>query len=251
MSARLTKLVAAAAALSVAAIALPAIAQKAMPMKDGMKSDTMMKSEAMNGAEMMKGAKYVRITFQNLTTGQPFSPSVFVTHGDGTSVFKLGEKASPMLVPIAEGGNIGMLSVAAAKGLGADYGAASAAIHTLPGQTRTIEIAVDEKHPLISGVWMLGNTNDGFSGIAAVNAWTLKGPKVIEVLGYDAGSEKNNEKKEFVGALGGQQRDPEDGVITVHTGIRGDADAPKDWQWDVTKPVAKVTITPITVRAGS
>ena len=60
---------------------------------------------------------------------------------------------------------------------------------------------------------------------------------MIEVRGYDAGSEKNSEKKGFLGALGGgNKRDPENGVITYHAGIRGDADAPKDWKWDVNGP---------------
>lgn len=93
---------------------------------------------------------------------------------------------------------------------------------------------------------MLGNTNDGFSGIAGVDAYDLKKPVTLEVRGYDAGSEKNNEKKGFLPALGGgNMRDPEDGVISYHKGIRGDADAPIAWNWDVNKPVARVTLTPL------
>ena len=80
-----------------------------------------------------------------------------------------------------------------------------------------------------------GNTNDGFSPASpASTATASKGTLELDVRGYDAGSEKNNEKKGFLGALGaGNDRDPENGVITYHTGIRGDADAPKDWNWDV------------------
>jgi hypothetical protein len=44
---------------------------------------------------------------------------------------------------------------------------------------------------------------------------------------------------------GGNERDPEDGVIAPHAGIRGDADAPASLNWDVSKPVARVTITPL------
>jgi hypothetical protein len=33
-------------------------------------------------------------------------------------------------------------------------------------------------------------------------------------------------------------------VISEHAGIRGDADAPAEWNWDVSKPVARVTFTP-------
>ena len=98
---------------------------------------------------------------------------------------------------------------------------------------------------------MLGNTNDGFSGVSGIDAYKLSAPMTVEVRGYDAGSEKNNEKKGYLGALGGgNDRDPENGVITYHTGIRGDADAPKDWNWDVTQPVARVTFTPVPAVGG-
>lgn len=209
--------------------------------------DAMSSSAMQAGDPMMMAGKTVQITIENLLTGQPFSPSYFETRTKGSApLFVLDQKASDALAAVAEGGNIGMFSVGAAMNKESALGDAQLAIHTLPGQTRTLTIHVDEAHPLIDGVWMLGNTNDGFSGISGVDAYALTAPTVIEVLGYDAGSEKNNEKKGFLGALGGgNDRDPEGGVVTVHTGIRGDADAPKDWNWDVAKPVARVTITPI------
>jgi hypothetical protein len=139
-----------------------------------------------------------------------------------------------------------MYSQQSAKDMGQTLGDAVLAIHALPGQKRVLTIQVDEKHPLIDGVWMLGNTNDGFAGISGVDAWKLTAPMTVEVRGYDAGSEKNSEKKGFLGALGGgNNRDPENGVIAYHTGIRGDADAPKEWNWDASKAVAKVTISPM------
>ncbi|MEO6013561.1 MAG: pentapeptide MXKDX repeat protein [Devosia sp.] len=213
-----------------------------------MANDAMMAGDAMMGdAMMMDGAKLVKITIENVSKTQPFSPSFFESRAaDGAPLFKQGDKASDALAAVAEGGNIGMFSVGAAKDMGATLGDAQLAIHTLPGQIRTINVWVDAKHPLIDGVWMLGNTNDGFSGVSGIDAFSLTTATTIEVLGYDAGSENNNEKKGFLGALGGgNERDLENGVITIHTGIRGDADAPKDWNWDVSKPVAKVTITPI------
>lgn len=93
---------------------------------------------------------------------------------------------------------------------------------------------------------MLGNTNDGFSGFTGIDALSLTEPMTIDVRGYDAGSENNNEKTGLLGSLGaGNDRDPENGVIAYHTGIRGDADAPKDWNWNVNAPVARVTFTPV------
>ncbi|HWA19309.1 MAG TPA: spondin domain-containing protein [Devosia sp.] len=218
-----------------------------------MSNDMMMANDAMkDGGMMMAGdammdGKYVTITIEDVTTGQPFSPSFFESRAvDGTPLFKLGDKAPDALVAVAEGGNIGMYSVGAAKDMGAMLGDAQLAIHTLPGQSRTITLRVDSAHPLIDGVWMLGNTNDGFSGFSGIDAYGLTEPMTIEVRGYDAGSEVNSEKKGFLGALGdGNDRDPENGVIAWHVGIRGDADAPKEWNWDVNGPVAKVTITPV------
>jgi hypothetical protein len=202
---------------------------------------------ATGGMAPMAKSKTVQITIENVTTGQPFSPSFFESRGASAApLFKLGEAAPEALVAVAEGGNIGMYSQQSAKDMGQTLGDAVLAIHALPGQKRVLTIQVDEKHPLIDGVWMLGNTNDGFAGISGVDAWKLTAPMMVEVRGYDAGSEKNSEKKGFLGALGGgNNRDPENGVIAYHTGIRGDADAPKEWNWDVSKPVAKVTLSPM------
>jgi pentapeptide MXKDX repeat protein len=249
-----------------AAASIPVFAQDAMSssamssdaMSSGAMADTMtmndmaMANDAMGmgmgmGNAMMGGGKTIMITIENVLTGQPFSPSFFEARtADSAPLFKPGDKASDALVAVAEGGNIGMFSVGAAKNTESALGDASLAIHTLPGQTRTLIIHVDAAHPLIDGVWMLGNTNDGFSGVSAVDAFSLTAAKTVDVLGYDAGSEINSEKKGFLGALGGgNERDPENGVITQHQGIRGDADAPKDWTWDVNAPVAKVTFTPL------
>jgi hypothetical protein len=216
-----------------AALTVPAVAQDSMMM-------------AAPG-----GAKEITITIENLTTGQGFSPSFFVSRGEGTTpLYALDAKASEQLVSVAEGGNIGGYSSKAAGEIGTAIGDARLAIHTLPGQTRTLSILVDSEHPFVDGVWMLGMTNDGFSGIAGVNAYELSEPLVLEVRGYDAGSEINNEKKGFLGALGeGNMRDPEDGVVTYHAGIRGDADAPAEWKFDPASPVARVTLTPSTVSA--
>jgi hypothetical protein len=244
------------AALALSTAMVPAIAAEAMK-PDAMGSDAMapadaMKPDAMAADTGMMAGKTVQITIQNATTGQPFSPSFFESRSaDGMPLFKLGDKASDALTAVAEGGNIGPYSVGAAKDMNATLGDAALAIHTLPGQSRTVTIHVDAQHPLIDGVWMLGNTNDGFSGFSGLNAYDLMQPMSLDVRGYDAGTEKNNEKKGYLGALGGgNDRDPENGVIAYHAGIRGDADAPKDWNWDVNGPVAHITITPVPMIGG-
>jgi hypothetical protein len=211
-----------------AAMAIPSFAQDATP------SDS----------------KLIMITVENVLTGQPFSPTVVESHtADAAALFKLGDKAGEELVAVAEGGNTAMYALAAAMNKDSTIGDAQLAIYTLPGQKRTFFVRVDEAHPVLDGVWMLGNTNDGFSGFTGVNAFSLTEPMTIDVRAYDAGSENNNEKKGLLGSLGaGNDRDPENGVIAYHTGIRGDADSPKDWNWNVNAPVAHVTFAPVNYR---
>jgi hypothetical protein len=193
------------------------------------------------------GAKRVRITYENLTTGQAFSPSVFITHNaSAPPLFKMGEKASFGLMRIAEEGNAGpLLSAVVVKQIGAAFGTAVTAISALPGQTRSVDIAVDRDHPMLSGAFMLVMTNDGFTGINGVDVYNLREAKTMDLMAYDAGTEKNNEKKAYLIAMMGTERDPEEGVVSQHKGIRGDADAPADWKFDPSKPVARLTITPI------
>jgi hypothetical protein len=203
---------------------------------------------------MSDSAKRVRITYENLTKGQTLSPSVFITHNSSAPpLFKDGQKATFGLMRIAEEGNAGpLLSAEIVKKIGGPFGTAAQAISVLPGQTRTLDIEVTKDHPLISGAFMLVMTNDGFSGINAVNAYELTGPKSMDLMAYDAGTEKNNEKKSHLIAMMGTARDPEEGVITHHQGIRGDADAPASWKFDTDKPVARLTIAPLdNVTVGS
>lgn len=194
----------------------------------------------------MQEPRLVRVTIENLTTGQNFSPAFVASHGDDMPpLFELGATASEPLWNVAEGGNIGPYSSAAASALSdGTIGDAVIGVHTPPGGTRTFYITVTEADPLLSGVFMLGMTNDGFSGFVGIDAYELDGPVTLDLMGYDAGSERNNEANGFLGALGqGNMRDEENGVIAVHTGIRGDSDAPIAWNFDPSL-VARVTITP-------
>lgn len=109
------------------------------------------------------------------------------------------------------------------KGIGGPFGTAVTAISTLPGQSRTVDIEVDAAHPMLSGALMLVMTNDGFTGIDGIEVSNLAEPKTMELMACDAGIEKNNEKKPYLIAMMGTERDPENGVVSQHQGIRGDA----------------------------
>lgn len=189
----------------------------------------------------------VTITYENMTTGQGFSPGVFMSHDAAAPpVFKEGEKASFGLARLAEEGNTGPLSVEAGKMMGKTVGAAAIGLPVPPGKKGMVEIEVSREHPMVSGAWMLGMTNDGFAGLSAVNAFEMREAKTMDVMAMEAGSEKNSEKKGALIALMGTERDPEGGVVQKHSGIRGDADAPAEWKFDPMKPVARVTIAPMT-----
>ena len=101
---------------------------------------------------------------------------------------------------------------------------------------------------------MLGRTNDGFGGQNSIDLFNQEGTKTYTILGMDAGTELNSEKRGFLGALGGgNAREPEGGVIRLHEGITGRGDAPLSWNWSSgmvpanQNPVARVTITPVDV----
>ncbi len=190
--------------------------------------------------------KRVRITYQNLTGGQAFSPSVFMSHnGSAPKLFGMGAKASPGLARLAEDGNVAPIADMAGKMMGRSVGKSDIGLPTMPGQTGMVELTVDRSHPMVSGAWMLSMTNDGFTGISGVNAYAMRSPQTINVMAHDAGSEKNNERRAYLVALMGIARDPDGGVVTRHTGIRGNADAPAAWKFDPNKPVARITITPL------
>ena len=110
----------------------------------------------------------------------------------------------------------------------------------MPGGSITFNITTDAAHPFLSSVWMLGRTNDGFAGNNALNLFGATGLGTFDLPALDAGSEVNNEEALFLPALGGTLNDPENGLIALHTGIRGDADAPTSWNW--TGSVARVSV---------
>jgi hypothetical protein len=198
------------------------------------------------GPNPAKSAKVVRITYENLTDGQIFSPSVFFSHNSSAPpLFTEGKKAPFGLMRIAEEGNMGpLLSEMVVHSLGGAYGSVVQGVSTLPGHSRTVELTVDAQHPMITGAFMLVMTNDGFTGIGQVDAYHLEKAVTMDLRAYDAGTETNNEDKDYLIALQGTERSPEKGVVHHHQGIKGDKDASPAWRFDPQKPVSRITITP-------
>ncbi|KQV48635.1 hypothetical protein ASC95_22260 [Pelomonas sp. Root1217] len=200
-----------------------------------------------------------QITFKNLTsdaaatgaattqTGQRLSPPVFITHSDAYTAFTVGQVAPETIWRIAEGGDRSFLLNEVNALVGTSVRSVVAPLSApLPQQNSvTVMVNADASHHLLSFASMLGWTNDGFVGVSGLDLSTITGTVTINLYGYDAGSEKNNEANGFLGALGlGNARDPEGGLITTHLGIRGDANAPAAWNW-LPGPAASLTISAV------
>jgi hypothetical protein len=191
------------------------------------------------------GTKTVEIVIENLTKEQVFSPGVLASHRSGVKLWADGESASLGLRLLAEDGNIDPFMYETMKGIGKDYGSTTVIFPIDPGQQQKAVLKVSAVYPLVSGAIMLGITNDGFVGPQSIDMFKIDKPTVFDLYAYDAGTEQNTEKKEDVpGHFGGLGRPEEHVPIHRHPGIRGDADVPADWGWDVTKPVARMTVTP-------
>ena len=200
-----------------------------------------------------------QITFKNLTsnaatsgaaaaqTGQRLSPPVFVTHSADYTAYTVGQAAPETIWRIAEGGDRSFLlnQVSALAGTSVLSVAAPLSAPLPQQDSVTVTVQADTTHRYLSFASMLGWTNDGFVGVSGLDLSAITGTVTINLYGYDAGSEKNNEANGFLGALGfGNARDLEGGVITNHPGIRGDANAPVAWNW-LPGPAASLTISAV------
>jgi hypothetical protein len=190
------------------------------------------------------GRHRVAIEYQDLSGTQDLSSAPFVSHDATFHLFEIGKPASLLVQELAENGNPEFVLGTAVGDGGHVFLDAAVGLPNLPGKGRRVVLEVDAAHPLVSGGWMLGHTNDGFTGIDSIDAYHLTSAKVIEVYPLDAGTKKNSETKAETAALGGLGRTPENGVIGPHPGIRGDADIPAAFKFDPTKPIGRITITP-------
>lgn len=130
------------------------------------------------------------VTVKNLTYAQPLSPIGIALHKEG-NFWQLGQTASVELETLAESGdNSGLL------GLSIVNTSISDAAPLGPGSsitlTLTTEDMMDAKLSLVS---MMVNTNDGFSGLNAIDVSALEvGSQLnFKTRAYDSGTEANNE----------------------------------------------------------
>ncbi len=193
------------------------------------------------------------VTIENLTSGQPFTPPVVAAHTSGIDVFEVGQAASAEVLAIAENGNNDPL-VALLGGSADVLDLASGTAPVKPGESATITVAAPAGS-LLSVVFMLICTNDGFSGFDS-RTLLASGSDTVDRDAYDAGTENNTEDfadivppcQDLIGVssadAGTGESDAalaEGGVITAHAGIQGGTDLTvADHGW--TDPVARITV---------
>jgi len=194
-----------------------------------------------------------QVEITNVTPGQSFTPILAATHYGEVKLFELGTPASEELAILAEAGDTGPLS----EKLEARRSVTS--VQTLegllgPGQTAEIKIEARPGQRL-SLAAMLVPTNDTFFAVDGVFL-PLHGETSIQALGYDAGSEANDQNCANMpgprcGGIGASPGPGEgdEGFVHVSNGFHdlGSADAagneilgPAHYTWN--NPVAIVTI---------
>lgn len=133
-----------------------------------------------------------RVTLENLTAGQPFSPPVAATHQEGVRIFQVGGIASDELADIARDGNaVPMFNL-----LNQTEGVTQALTiqGTEPTQSGSFEIQANPGDRF-SIATMLACTNDGFTGIDSIDPF--QGDTQVFLLpSWDAGREMNTERIE-------------------------------------------------------
>jgi hypothetical protein len=206
----------------------------------------------------------VTVRIANITHGSWFTPLLVVAHRPNVDLFEIGEAASEALENIAEAGDVTDLK-RIAEGLRASADIAND-LPLGPGETASAEVSFAGGNRRISVVAMVLPTNDGFVGLDSVRIPPPSVRRVFSALGYDAGTEVNDELlvpgagfniPGVPGDPGGNAGGGGSGAtileantfIHIHPGIVGDSDpaggisdldsAIHDWH----NPVARIVIS--------
>ena len=211
------------------------------------------------GSPAEAARKTYRVTIENLTAGQPFSPGVAITHTQAASLFHVGSGASEGIRAIAEDGDPSVALAALTNAAGIDQVADIAMpIHRSGGpgaNTLAFEITAAANANRLSLAVMLICTNDGFTGVDSIKLPGGFSAETYQAAGYDAGTEANNERFthivdpcQAIGPVAGPPPIPNgnlrvatSGIITHHPGIQGGGDlliAQHGWG----DPVARVSV---------
>ena len=174
-----------------------------------------------------------------LETGQPFSPPVCVVHDAGYSLFEPGAMASPGIILVAEEGDPSVLSMEAQ----ASANVSAVVVGSGPFfDPQTIDIQ-GEPGDLFSAAWMLGRTNDLFSGVYDV-VLPMTGTIEMQTTVWDAGSEVNTGLIQDLGFYGNPMTGPDEmnPIMAIDAYAVHDDPTYGELTWDF-PPSAHVIIT--------
>ena len=182
------------------------------------------------------------VTVKNLTNGIYFTPLLITAHDGDTHLFETGSPASPPLQAMAEGGDIAML-LAMVCGEDRDTKANPAGGLLAPGGivSDVYFNANRTRNRYLSLTAMLLPTNDGFVGLDSLRIPRIPGTYRYYLVGYDAGTEANDELITGGGAPGipgipgapgghagtegsGVASADENSMVHIHRGVIGDND---------------------------
>ena len=184
------------------------------------------------------------ITIQNLTTGQPLTPSLLAVHSSRSKIFRVGEAASDGLGALAKDGATQTIVSELKSKKYVDFVKVGKGL-IFPGNKESLRIETSSKHVKLSIVSMLARTNDAISVLDSASLRLRRGQVVTYFTNvYDAGVELNTESCSDIPAP--PCSSPNSGVaeesfIRPHPGIQliGDLEANRD---AFASKVSKVTI---------
>lgn len=190
------------------------------------------------------------VTITNLTKASQFTPILAATHKRYTQFFELGAAPSPGLANMAEGGDVSEL-LAEANATGGVIDTANSADVLGPppllfaGQSVKLKINGKRYGGRFSMAAMILPSNDSFVALNSVSL-PRRGTRVYYAVGYDAGSEPNDESclnipGPLCNGAGGSPDAGGEGFVHVANGIQGIGDvnnATYDWR----NPVACIEI---------
>jgi hypothetical protein len=189
----------------------------------------------------------VTLKITNLTFRQPFSSFLVVLHNrDADPLFVFGEEASQELAMLAEDGNPGPLYDKYNGAFGVKFvDVHDAGAPFFGGQVTYITVPYERSYPYITIASMAINTNDCF---VALNSVFLSPGQIIDVPGYDAGSEVNNELCSSIpgpacpSGSGNVRSGNGEGYVHIHRGFKGVGDRLSEAGYDWRNPMMRVEV---------
>jgi hypothetical protein len=132
------------------------------------------------------------VTFTNMTSGQPMTPPVVVTHDATTQLATPGTFASAQIEAVAEGGNNAPLLLALADDPGVSYFDVAGAGPFGPGGSVSVTLSAHDGD-VLSTINMLVCSNDAITGLNSA-ALPDEGALTYYAKPYDARTERNTNR---------------------------------------------------------